>query len=341
MMSALPQRIYVPAVFRWGNQTIENVGVRYKGNSSSIPHQPHKRSFLIKFDEFEKDQTFLGLERIALDNGVQFGSLFSEPLITGVLRDLGIQAPRCNFAKLYLNGKYHGVYVNVERIDTVFVKNHFADADGTLYKVDEGGPGADLGPLPQQPGSPTRRGLAFEPKSRSARADARDVLDLISKINQTPADDFAPVMEATIDMDAFLQTMAVMLFSGAFDQLTGWNPHNYYLYHDLQNNRWHYLPWDLDVGFVENAFGRVPVIAGWNAAWPIPEGPPRPLIERIVDDPQLLARYRRLADAILEKYFHPRVLLPRVDELYERIKDDLASDPFPHRRVTNPRRSRL
>ncbi len=130
MMSALPQRIYVPAVFRWGNQTIENVGVRYKGNSSSIPHQPHKRSFLIKFDEFEKDQTFLGLERIALDNGVQFGSLFSEPLITGVLRDLGIQAPRCNFAKLYLNGKYHGVYVNVERIDTVFVKNHFADADG-------------------------------------------------------------------------------------------------------------------------------------------------------------------------------------------------------------------
>ena len=84
MKSALPQRIYVPATFRWGNQTIENVGVRYKGNSSSRPNQRHKRSFLIKLNEFDKERTFLGLQRVALDNGVQFGSLFSEQLITGL-----------------------------------------------------------------------------------------------------------------------------------------------------------------------------------------------------------------------------------------------------------------
>ena len=267
---------------------------------------------------------------------MQFGSLFSEPLITGVLRDLGLKAPRCNFAKLYVNGKYEGVYVNVERIDTVFVKNHFTDGGGALYKVDEGGAGAEWGPLPQHPDALIGGRLAFEPKSKSARSDARDVLNLISKVNQTPADDFARVMEDTMEVDAFLQTMAVMLFAGAFDQLTGWNPHNYYLYQEPPSNRWHYLPFDLDVGFADNAFGRVQVISGWNAAWPIPGGPPRPLIERIVNDPRLLARYRQLADEILEKYFHPRVLLPRVDALYEQIKGDLASDPFPHRRVTNP-----
>ena len=47
MKLALPQRIYVPATFRLANQTIDNVGVRYKGNSSSNPRQRHKRSFLI------------------------------------------------------------------------------------------------------------------------------------------------------------------------------------------------------------------------------------------------------------------------------------------------------
>jgi spore coat protein CotH len=336
MKSALPKRIYVPATFRWGNQTIDNVGVRYKGNSSSNPRAQHKRSFLIRFDEFEKGRTFLGLQRVALDNGVQFGSLFSEQLITSVLRDLGITAPRCNFAKLTLNGKFHGVYVNIERIDTVFVKSHFADGNGALYKVDEGGPGSDLRPPPQQPDPRNRRALGFEPKSKAAKSDARDVVELITKINQTSDDDFAKVMEENIEMDAFLQTMAVMLFSGAFDQLTGWQPHNYYLYHEPQSNRWHYLPWDLDVGFADNAFGRIPVISGWNAAWPVPGGPPRPLIERIVDNPGLLARYRRSADDILEKHFHPQVILPRVDALYELVKDDLANDPFPHRRVTNP-----
>ena len=122
-------------------------------------------------------------------------------------------------------------------------------------------------------------------------------------------------MEATIDLDAFLKTMAVMLYSGAFDQLTGWNPHNYYLYHDPQDERWHYLPWDLDVGFADKAFRRIPVIAGWNAAWPVAGGRPQPLIERIVDNPKLLKRYRRMADVILEKHFHPSVLLPRIDAM--------------------------
>ena len=28
--------------------------------------------------------------------------------------------------------------------------------------------------------------------------------------------------------------------------------------------------------------------------------------------------------------------MPRIDALYERVRDDLADDPFPHRRATNP-----
>jgi hypothetical protein len=130
--------------------------------------------------------------------------------------------------------------------------------------------------------------------------------------------------------------MAVMLFSGAFDQLTGWNPHNYYLYHDGIHNRWHYLPWDLDVGFCEIAFGRIQVIADWNAAWPLGGGPPRPLLERIVDDPELLKRYRDIAGRILEKHFKPEKLNRLIDAKYQLIKNDLLQDPFPHRRVTNP-----
>lgn len=334
MKAALPERIYVPGEFRTGQHTIENVGVRYKGKSSSSPNQRHKRSFLIKFDEFTKGQRFLGLKRVALDNGVQFGSLFSEQLTTEILGDLNIVASRANFAKLYLNGKFHGVYTNVERIDTVFLANHFADASGPLYKIDDGGPGSELAPVPP----PMRAKLStFEPKSKAAYKDARDVHELIAAINATSPDRFGEVMASTLELDKVLQTIAVMLFSGSFDQFTGWGPHNYYLYRHPADGRWHILPWDLDVGFADRAFGRIPVIGGWNAAWPIPGGPPRPLIERIVSDPKLLARYRKYADTILEEYFHPSVIVPKLDRLYERIRNDLAVDPFPHRRVTNPR----
>ena len=113
LQRALPERIYVPGTFRWNDVALYPVGVRYKGNSSSHPDSPHKRSFLIEFAEFKTGQRFLGLRHVALDNGIQFGGLFSERLITDVLRELGVKASRCNYARVFLNGKPAGVYVNV------------------------------------------------------------------------------------------------------------------------------------------------------------------------------------------------------------------------------------
>ena len=130
--------------------------------------------------------------------------------------------------------------------------------------------------------------------------------------------------------------MGVLLLSGAFDQYTGWGPHNYYLYRSSSSGRWTYLPWDLDVGFVESAFGRVPVIDGWNAAWPVPVTP-RPLIERIVADKELITLYRQRADKLLETHFHPDVLGARLDTLYAQIEGDLEKEPFRDARVTTPR----
>ncbi|HIE99902.1 MAG: CotH kinase family protein [Fuerstiella sp.] len=334
LMAALPKRIYVPATFQWRDVTFDKVAVRFKGNSSANPNQRHKRSFLIKFSEYDKDVRFFGLRRVSFDNGVQFGSIFSEPIITEILRDQGLPTHRCNYARIFLNDQYQGVYVNVERIDKSFVEQHLPDADGALFKVDEGGPGCNLQFLGDDP-SVYR--TAFEAKSDSAKKARAQLVDFIRMINQTKPGEFAAALEASMELDDFLRVSAVMLFSGAFDQLTGWGPHNYYLYHDPGRDRWRYLPWDLDVGFCENAFGRINVLAGWHAAWPVaPSGRINPLMERITADPTLLKKYRQVARTILDKYFEPERLCGIIDANYELIKEDLQSDPFPHQRVTVP-----
>ena len=332
MLQALPERVYVPATFRWKDQTIQNVGVRFKGNSSSSPNQTHKRSYLIKFNEYEKGARFLGLRRVALDNAVQFGSLFSEPLITEILRDLGLHASRCNFTRLFVNDEYQGVYVNVERVDESFVQSQFGKPVGPLFKG-EGGPGGNLASI----GNVTagyKKG--FEPKTDEADDSYEKLVAFILAVSSAPNRSDPEVLERVMALDEFLKTMAVMLFSGAFDQLTGWNPHNYYLYQDVEDGRWHYLTSDLDVGFADKAFGRIPVIDGWNAAWPITGGPPRPLLEKILSDTALLSRYRNEADRILEAYFRPERLHSKLDALYQLIEADLENDPFPPGRVTVP-----
>ena len=334
MLAALPELVDVPASFRWRDVSVENVSVRFKGNSSSNPKQTHKRSFLIKFDKSDKDGRFFGLRQASLDNGVQFGSLFSEPIITDILRDHGVPAHRCNYARLYVNGEYRGVYVNVERIDESFLENHLPDAGGALFKVNEGGPGCNLQFLGDDP-SLYRK--TFDPKTKAAKKEPARLVEFIRLINRTEPKEFAKALDAKMEVDDFLRVTAVMLFAGAFDQLTGWNPHNYFLYHDGKHDRWRYLPWDLDVGFCETAFGKVRVLADWNAAWPVPAtGAPNPLLERIIADPGLLERYRKEARKVLDRSFEPEPLCKALDAKYQLIKDDLKADPFPHRRATVP-----
>lgn len=334
MLAALPKRIYVPASFQWRDVSVEKVAVRFKGNSSSQPNQGHKRSFLVKFNEYDDESRFFGLRRVSFDNGVQFGSLFSEPIITDILRSEGIKTHRCNYAKVYLNEKYQGVYVNVERIDESFIENHLPDANGALFKVDEGGPGCNLQFMGDDPAAYKK---TFEPKSDAAKEARSRLVEFIRVINQSPPSEFAATIESKLEVEDFLRTTAIMLFSGAFDQLTGWNPHNYYLYHDAEHDRWRYLPWDLDVGFSETAFGRIRVLDHWHAAWPVPaSGAPNPLLERIIADPALLQRYRHTARRILDKHFEPERLCGIIDAKYALIKEALRDDPFPHRRVTAP-----
>lgn len=330
MRRALPQRICVPGVFRWNDQTLQNVGVRYKGNSSSGPDSSHKRAFLIVFSEYLKGQRFLGLRHVALDNGIQFGSLFSERLITDVLRDLGVKASRCNYARVYLNEKYIGVYVNVERIDKSFIERHFGTDPGSLFKVDEGGPGADFRYLGADPALYQK---SFELHAGTKVKAFAELLEFIRAVD-TPTGTEAE-LRRSLDVEAFVKTTAVMLLAGAFDQYTGWGPHNYYLYRNPADRRWTYIPWDLDVGFADKAFGRVPVLDGWHAAWPAPI-PGRPLMERLIAHTNLLQRYREQASVILEASFRPEILIPKLRTLYEQIRPALEEDPYPPRRVTVP-----
>lgn len=334
MMEALPKRIYVPASFQWRDVSFKKVAIRFKGNSSSNPRQPFKRSFLIKFDKYDEAARFLGSKRVSFDNGIQFGSLFSEPIVTEILRAEGLKTHRANYAKLHINGEYRGVYVNVERIDDVFLEQHWPGSGGPLYKVDEGGPGSNLQLISEDAAAYKR---AFEPKNDEAKAEAARLVDLIRVINQAPAEGFAKRLASQWETDDFLKVTAILLCSGAFDQLTGWNTHNYYLYRDRKTARWNYLPWDLDVGFSEVAFGRIRVLDDWHAAWPVPRtGSPNPLLERVLADPVLLKAYRETAERILEKHFKPEHLEKILDAKYDLIREDLKTDPFPHRRATIP-----
>ena len=114
----------MPGTFRWGNVKLKNVGIRYKGNSSSRRSNGTSAVFSSRSTSLKKAHASSGCAA-SLWTTVSIRQPFSEPVVTEILRAEGIPASRHNYARVFLNEKFIGVYGNVERIDESFVETHF------------------------------------------------------------------------------------------------------------------------------------------------------------------------------------------------------------------------
>ena len=78
--------------------SIENVGIRLKGNSS-YGHPGRKKPFIIKFDEFE-DENYLGFNRLNFSNGFKDPTLLREKLACDLFNKWDVPCPRATFAEV-------------------------------------------------------------------------------------------------------------------------------------------------------------------------------------------------------------------------------------------------
>ena len=109
----------------------DSVGVKYKGNSS-YDSTYIKNPMHIELDAYKK-QSYEGYKDIKLGNGYADPSLIREPLAYSILSNYA-DCPKANFAKVFINGNYIGLYSNAESINKDFCSNHFYSSKNTLLK---------------------------------------------------------------------------------------------------------------------------------------------------------------------------------------------------------------
>ena len=105
--------------------TYDSVGVRYKGNSSFFNTRKSgstKLPFNIKINQTEKSRRLPGgYKRIKLSNVFRDPSFLREVLSYEIAGNY-MPTPRANFAKLYVNDEYLGLYNSTESVDGNFLK---------------------------------------------------------------------------------------------------------------------------------------------------------------------------------------------------------------------------
>ncbi|MBC7557483.1 MAG: CotH kinase family protein, partial [Chryseobacterium sp.] len=113
--------------------TIDSIGVRFKGESSYDFQTNKKKSFKIQFNRFIKKQKYQGLYKISLDNQFRDPTFMREKLMLDLIASEGLPVSRSSYCKVYFNDEYLGLYLVVEDIGKSFIKKNFTYKSGNLY----------------------------------------------------------------------------------------------------------------------------------------------------------------------------------------------------------------
>jgi spore coat protein CotH len=240
------ENIYFPADLVWRGIRIRNVGIRSRGAGS---RNPTKLGLRVDFNRYTRNQQFVGLRSLVLDNLYQDPSLLRESLAMSVYRRLGEISPRESFARLYINNQYQGVYLLVEPIDAGFVERSLGERDGYLHEYHHVGPyyteylGDPLEPYKAR----------FEPQTHGLEADEPlygPIRDLFRDVNEPDDAVWRERVEERIDLRQFMAHTAIQAFLAEVDGFLGYDGiNNFYLYRYAGTNRHRLFPWDEDFAF--------------------------------------------------------------------------------------------
>lgn len=236
-------------LFGYG-QSEANAKISLRGNTARYTSQ---KSYKIRLSDEAgvwNNQRVLNLNKHSLDlsrvrNKLSFDLFENIPNFTSL---------RTQFVHLYVkdqsegggNNQYqdYGLYTQVEQPNERFLKSHWLDPFGQLYKVSF----FEFDRYPEQIKSqsdPTYDKEKFETILEiKGREDHDKLIAMLDDVNNMsiPIDE---VMEKHFDLDNYLTWLAVNILTDNMDT----DANNLYLYSPLNSNKWYFVPWDYDGGW--------------------------------------------------------------------------------------------
>lgn len=311
--------------------TFDSVGVKYKGNSTYSAS--NSKNPLHIYLDYIINQDYEGYESIKLSNGKNDPSFVREVLSYEIARKY-TKAPLSNYAKVYINDEYYGLFSSSEAINSDFVENRiYADDDNTRIKCNPEDTNNGNGPSLEYLGTDSTDYYDFyEVKSDYGW---QDLIDLTYDIEYNASE-----IENILDIDHAIWMLAFNNVLVNLDSYIGPFRQNYYLIKD-DNNRFVPVIWDLNESL--GAFESIDMDNGGGGGRPVASATTSSLDEldlflREGDDTYPLSkmifeneRYKKMYVAhcktILEDNFSSGWYSAKADTLQGLISSDLADDP--------------
>lgn len=247
---------YTPATIVYRGHTYTGTEAKFRGSfSASFP----KRSFTLKFtknDKFnEPDQAggFLNKRKVTVVSTFDDNSYLRQRLGYDLWNRLGPDHVKVQMynAVLYLNGRYHGLYMLGDHVDDNLVESHGLSKDGNLYKARDHDANFRLTDRDGNPKVTLHQGYTKEEGSpEDGEEGAFDDLDaLVEWVATSDSETFLGEIDQRLVRrdyeDWWLFVTSIMADDSASK--------NSYHFHDPRGGElggpWRAVPWDLNQSF--------------------------------------------------------------------------------------------
>ena len=269
------------------------IAVRLKGHYSLVSADGHSFPLKLDFDRVDGDQTLDGLTKINLHPNQEGISALREYISYGAIGAFGVPSARVSFVRVTVNGESLGLYSFVEHIKGKFIRCHYDEPFGDLYKPEEpvgnlnwlGADISDYEPL-----------IQFKWPDDSVTNHA-SLLTLLDVVNTQPVARFPEVL----DVEGVLTYFALNVGLGNVDYYASFG-HNYYFYEHVPG-RFTMIPWDMNLSQSELTN---PCGLGRNTAeWPVSN--------KLLNDPARVQEYLDILTRFLRGPGSPEALDARID----------------------------
>lgn len=294
--------IYIPVVLKYKGETYQHLKMRLRGDSSK---EYPKKSLKIKPDGVLLPD---GKSSINLNAEYKDKSMVRQALSSNLFQRSGQPCFNTQFAEVYLNDEFLGLYLEVENMDELFLARNGFNPEGNLFKATKDGASMSIF---------DDFDVKWENKTRKKRKFA-DLANLVHNINTIPDEEFYDYIKLTFDYESLVNILSMNMFIANGSTYY----HNYYLFHDwADSGKWYMFPWDLDKT-IHYYHWKPYTYHETSSYWESDN----PLVERSLMNPKILSDIRDRLEAISGELFPAHTINHLVDSLEQVISPLVLKD---------------
>ncbi|MDP2110308.1 MAG: CotH kinase family protein [Thiobacillus sp.] len=286
-----------------------------------------KKSLLITLP---KGQTWQGHRRIALNAMATDPTQAREWLAWDLARALGMHIPRTGYKKLYLNGRYIGLYFDIEWMDDVMF-DRLGLGHGEFYQPDDSTFCGDF-----MPANVSRTAFCWK-KIFPQGGDMSALTNLAKALNDTPVENFDTWLDEHFDAQSVIDWLVINTLTQNGDTYNK----NYFLHYAPAEQKWRVIPWDYDLSWgrvADNAQAFPKNIHNefFQYLYPPVVGAENPLKTKMLKNPRLYARFQARLKEVLTPgdtpasgWYEPTGFQRRLADIKALVEPLLAHEAYP------------